>query len=107
MRDEIRRDAARRRAEVYAPRPTDTRFMYGIIAVSMLLVGMAVIGGFYGVDLWTSPWLIALLVALAALVGLLVRRLRMRRHRTAHRQEYDRQPGDARDDQQDVRTTQG
>ena len=81
--------------------------MYGIVAVSVLLIGMAVIGGFYDVNLWTRPWLIALLIGLAAVAGLLIRRVRMRRHRAAHRQEYDRQPGDVRDGEQDVRTTQG
>jgi len=107
LKNEVRREAARERAEAYAPRPQDTRFMYGTIAVSVLLIGMAVIGGFYDVDLWTRPWIIVLLVALAAAIGLLIRRLRMRRHRSAHRQEYDRHLGDARDGQQDVHTTQG
>ncbi len=90
MRNNERREAARLRAEAYAPMPQDTRMMYGLVSVSLLFLGLVGIGWFYSVDLWREPLAIAGLVALAFGLGLLARRVTMERHRSAHRVEYDR-----------------
>ena len=95
MKDRHRKESARLRAEAYAPAPTDSRLLYGVIAVALLLMVIAAAGAFYAVDLWRQPLLIAALAAFAFAIGLIVRRFQMRQHRIAHRVEYNRVGGDA------------
>lgn len=89
MKDPARRDAAQLKAETYAPRPKDGRFVYVIVAVSMLLVSMAAIGGFYGLDVWSNIPIVLLLAAVTAIASLVVRRAQLNRHNEAHRLEYE------------------
>ena len=94
MRDPARRERARLKAETYAPAPTDSRLLYGIIAASLLLVAALGAGAFYAVDVSRHPIALLVLVVLAFGAGLVVRRVQSRRHRKAHRVEYDRTGGD-------------
>ena len=89
MKDPSRRDAARLKAEAYAPRPKDGRIVYVTVAVSMLLVSIAAVGGFYAVDVWSNVPLLLLLVALVSAASLLLRRVQQNRHDAAHRLEYE------------------
>ena len=89
MKDRVRREEAQSRAEAYAPRPKDTRLTYVVIAVSMLLIGMVAIGGFYSIDLWKDPAVVVLLAVLVAIAALALRWRLMHRHNRAHRDEYE------------------
>lgn len=89
MKDTGRKEDARLKAEAYAPAPRDSRLLYGLIAASLLLLGVAAVDGFYATDLWRYPLGVAALAVAAFGLGLVVRRRRMQRHRRAHRQEYD------------------
>ena len=89
MKDPARRDAAQLKAEGYAPRPKDSRLIYVTVAVAMLLVSMAAVGGFYALDVWSNVPLVLLLAALASAAALLLRRAQLSRHNQAHRLEYE------------------
>jgi hypothetical protein len=89
MKDSARREDARLRAEAYAPAPTDSRLLYGAIAVVLLLLGLIAFGEFYAIDVWRQPLIIVVLAAMAAVAGLMFRMRRARRHRHAHRNEYE------------------
>lgn len=90
MKDQRRKDEARVRAQAYAPVPTDSRLLYGVVSASLLLVLVLIVGGFYAVDPLRYPLALTGLMALAFGLGLIVRRVRLRRHRHAHRMEYDK-----------------
>lgn len=90
MKDGRRREAARQEAETYAPRPQDTRWMYGVVATAIALLVIIAIGAFYAIDLWGQPVLVATILALGFAAGLLTHTLRTRRHNAAHRYEYDK-----------------
>lgn len=89
MKDSVRREAARVRAEAYAPAPTDSRLLYGAIAVILLLLGLIAFGEFYAIDVWRQPLIIVVLAAMAAVAGLMFRMRQARRHQHAHRNEYE------------------
>ncbi len=90
MRDEKRRNKARIVAEAYAPRPVSSPFMYGIVGVSLAVLALAVLAGFYDFDPFAYP-IPALAGLLAAFGGSLVLRwLRSRQHDVAHRREYNK-----------------
>jgi cytochrome c-type biogenesis protein CcmH/NrfG len=105
VKDRVRQKEARDRAEVYAPKPKDSRLMYGVVAVSVLLLALISVGGFYAIDVWNHPLLVGALGAGAVLAALVLRRLRAQRHDTAHRFEYDSDMGT--DDDQDIGATKG
>jgi protein-S-isoprenylcysteine O-methyltransferase Ste14 len=88
VRDKIQKEEARVRAEAYAPAPKDSRLLYAVIAVALLLLLLAAVGGFYAIDVWQHPFIIAALTCLAAAGGLASRFWRSRRHNIAHRDEY-------------------
>ena len=92
MKNAARKERARLRAEAYAPRPTDSSLLYGIVSASAVLLAMLAFGAFYEINLWSQPLITVALVALAFATGIVLRRLKMGRHRSAHRVEYD---GDA------------
>jgi hypothetical protein len=81
--------------------------MYGVVAVSVLLMGLIAVGGFYAIDVWNQPLLVGALVATTLLGALVVRRLRVKRHDAAHRFEYDKDMGTSADDDQDIGATKG
>lgn len=83
------KEAARRRAERYAPAPVDTRLMYGVVAASMMLVATIAAAAFYGLELEAHLSAVAALASAAFIGGLLVRIVQVSRHRRAHRFEYD------------------
>ena len=89
MRDTQRQETALLRAEAYAPAPTDSRLLYGVVAASMLVVAAIAVAAFYGVDLSRHLGAVLLLAVLAFAAGLIFRRLQSRRHRRAHRAEYE------------------
>lgn len=89
MKDKHRKEEARLRAQAYAPAPTDSRLLYVVVSASLMLVIVFVVGGFYQVNPLHYPAALLGLVALALGSGLVVRRLQLRRHRKAHRIEYE------------------
>jgi hypothetical protein len=89
VRDKIRREDARLRAEAYAPAPKDSRFLYVVIAIVLLFLAMAAIGGFYAIDVWREPLVVVGLAAMAAAAGLAFRFRKTRLHKAAHRNEYE------------------
>ena len=89
MKNAARKERARLRAEAYASKPTDSSLLYGIVSASALLLVMLAFGAFYEINLWSQPLITVVLIALAFATGVVLRRLRMGRHRSAHRVEYD------------------
>ena len=89
MKDPDRKEDARQRAEEYAPRPRDSRALYGVVAASVALVAAIAVGRFYAIDLGGQLLSLTVITVLAFGAGLVVRRVRMHRHRKAHRAEYD------------------
>ena len=51
----LRQANARAAATKYAPRPDGSTLTYGLIAVSLLALGLALYGGFYAVDMFNQP----------------------------------------------------
>jgi hypothetical protein len=88
MKDVNRKEAARVLAEAYAPAPTDSRLIYGLVAASLVMLGAAAAGAFYSVDLLPHLGAILGLSLVAFAAGLIFRRMQMSRHRKAHRSEY-------------------
>jgi hypothetical protein len=89
MKDQHRKETARRLAEKYAPAPVDTWLMYGVTAASSMLVLVIVIGAFYSIDVGLHLAAVAVLAGIAFIAGLVLRRLQASRHGRAHRAEYD------------------
>lgn len=90
MKDPARKDASRRRAETYAPRPQSSLLMYGLVGV--LLAGLVLIAfsRFYDVAPLAHPvWIGAVLLVVFA-GSIVLRVIRSRRHAAAHRREYDK-----------------
>jgi fatty acid desaturase len=90
MKDRARREQARSRAEAYAPRPKDTRLIYVVVAVSLLLTGMAAVGAFYAIDVWGNLLVVMGLAVIVSAAALVLRGIRLKRHDAAHRFEYGR-----------------
>jgi hypothetical protein len=86
--EKIRQANAKAAASKYAPKPDGSTLTYGLIAVSVLAVTLAVYGRFYDVDMLSEP--VALVVAsLAAFAfGAGIRLLLQQRHAAAYRAEY-------------------
>ena len=90
MKDEKRRGVARGLAEEYAPRPISSYPMYGIVGASLAGLGLYAFAVFYDVDLVAYPvWIVVALLA-TFFASIVLRMVRSRRHRAAHRHEYDK-----------------
>jgi Flp pilus assembly protein TadB len=89
MKDLQLKEIARERAEAYAPAPTDSRLLYGVIAASLLIIAAIAVAAFYGLDLSRHLGTVSVLAMVAFAAGLIFRRLQSRRHRRAHRAEYE------------------
>ena len=108
MKTTSRWEAARERAESYAPRPKDTGRRYGVLSVGVLLIALAAFSAFYGVNLWSWPLPVAALAGMAFAAGLLIWWVQMRRHLSAHRFEFGNiNPGERRHDDKDICRAEG
>jgi len=85
----LRQANARAAATKYAPRPDGSTLTYGLIAVSLLALGLALYGGFYAVDMFNQPIPLVLAGGLGAFgFGAALRFRRQRRHTVAYEAEY-------------------
>jgi O-antigen/teichoic acid export membrane protein len=90
MEDSNRRQAARERAEEYAPRPESSFLMYGVVGTVIAGIALFAFSRFYSLDPLAYPlWVVAALVLVFA-GSLLLRIVRSSRHHTALRDEYDK-----------------
>jgi len=90
MKDQRRRRAARKVAQVYAPRPESSLAMYAAIGIVLGGLSVLLFGQFYGIDPLAHPveGLTFIVLVLAGATGLWL--LRKRRHTRAHRAEYNK-----------------
>jgi hypothetical protein len=84
------REAARRVAQGYAPVPTDSFLIYAILGASLVFITLAAANRLYGFDSFAHPVITGALTTVGAIAGLTWRVVQMKRHRTAHRAEYDK-----------------
>jgi membrane protein implicated in regulation of membrane protease activity len=63
--------------------------MYAVVAISVMLIAVMGVAGFYSLNVWREPWLLVFFGAIATVTGLVTRRVAARRHRAAHQAEYD------------------
>lgn len=93
MPDKLRQANARAAATRYAPRPDGSTLTYGLIAVSLLALALALYGGFYHVDMLVAPVPLVLAGLGAFCFGAAFRLQLKRRHTAAYDAEYAvRQP---------------
>jgi uncharacterized membrane protein len=88
-----RRDEARERAEEYAPRPVDSSLAYGVVGVCLAGIGIFIFSDFYNLDPFAYPLLVASALLLVFGGSLVLRIIRDRRHKSAHRNEYEKAAG--------------
>lgn len=88
MPNTIRTANAKAAASAYAPAPNGSSLTYGFIAVSLLVLSLAIFSAFYSVDLLVYPLLIGLGIIVAFAGGIGLRRFRRRRHKAAVAAEY-------------------
>ncbi len=90
MKDDARRQAARQAAQEYAPRPESGLAMYAAVGIVLSGLALLLFGRFYDIDMLTHPlWAFGLVgVVFAGAICLWL--VRSRRHKQAHRIEYDR-----------------
>jgi hypothetical protein len=86
--DKLRKANARAAATRYAPKPDGSTLTYGLIAVSLLALGLALFAGFYRVDMLAQPIPLVLAGLGAFLVGAAFRLRLKRRHTAAYEAEY-------------------
>lgn len=88
MPEKLRKANARAAATRYAPRPDGSTLTYGLIAVSLLALALALYGGFYQVDMLAQPVPLVLAGLGAFIVGAAFRLRLQRRHTAAYEAEY-------------------
>jgi uncharacterized membrane protein YeaQ/YmgE (transglycosylase-associated protein family) len=92
MRDPVRKEAARKLAEGYAPRPQDGFVMYAVVGVLLAGLALFTFGQFYNFDFSFHPLLAVTVLAAGCIGALVLLTVRRRRHNAAHRREYDKEP---------------
>lgn len=70
-------------AQSYAPKPNGSVLTYGLIAASLLVVAALLAGGYFGVDVTSNGWVLAVLAALAFSGGAILRFWRQHEHSRA------------------------
>ena len=88
MPDKLRKANARAAATRYAPKPDGSTLTYGLIAVSLLALALALYGGFYQVDMLAQPVPLVLAGFGAFCLGIAFRLRLQRRHTAAYEAEY-------------------
>lgn len=88
MPEQLREANARAAATRYAPRPDGSTLTYGLIAVSLLALALALYGAFYQVDMLAQPVPLVLAGLGAFCVGAAFRLRLQRRHAAAYAAEY-------------------
>ena len=88
--EETRRQEARNAAALYAPAPNGSLLTHAIVGLSIAVVLMFAIAGFYEVDFLRLPILAVGLALSAGLAGVATNRVRTGRHRRAVENEYQR-----------------
>jgi hypothetical protein len=86
--DKLRKANARAAATRYAPKPDGSTLTYGLIAVSLLALALALYGGFYQVDMLAQPVPLLLAGLGAFCIGVAFRLRLQRRHTAAYEAEY-------------------
>lgn len=86
--DQNRRQKAQRAASLYAPAPNGSVFTHAFVGLSIAVMLMFAISGFYGVNFLSLP-VLAMGIALASgLAGVAINRVRTARNRLAIENEY-------------------
>ena len=88
MPDKLRKANARAAATRYAPKPDGSTLTYGLIAVSLLALALALYGGFYQVDMLAQPVPRVHAGFGAICLGIAFRLRLQRRHTPAYEAEY-------------------
>ena len=84
----LRQANARAAAAQYAPGPDGSTLTYGLIAVSLLALGLVLYGGFYDVNMFAEPVALVLAGIAAFCIGAAFRLRLQRRHTAAYEAEY-------------------
>lgn len=93
MPEKLRQANAKAAAARYAPKPDGSTLTYGLVAISLLALALALYGGFYRVDMLVAPVPLVLAGVGAFCFGAMFRFRRQRRHAAAYDAEYAaRQP---------------
>lgn len=90
MKNKFLSDRAKAVAEVYAPRPQSSAVIYGVVATSLASVALVLFCRFYDLDAVAYPLWIGGAGVLIFLASMILQLHLVRRHRTAHRVEYDK-----------------
>lgn len=88
MPEKARQANARAAAAQYAPKPDGSTLTYGLIAVSVLGVALAIFGQFYDVDMLSEPVALVLAGIAAFALGAGIRLRLQQRHTAAYHAEY-------------------
>lgn len=88
MPEKVRQANARAAASKYAPRPDGSTLTYGLIAVTVLAVALAIYGRFYDVDMLSAPVALVLASIAAFVLGAGIRLRLQQRHAAAYQAEY-------------------
>lgn len=88
MPEKVRQANARAAASKYAPKPDGSTLTYGLIAVSVLAVALAVYGQFYDVDMLSEPVALVLAGIASFALGAGIRLRLQQRHTAAYHAEY-------------------
>ncbi|MET0436118.1 MAG: hypothetical protein ABW043_01350 [Devosia sp.] len=86
--DQNRRKEARQAASLYAPAPNGSILTHAFVGLSIAVMLMFAIAGFYGVDFVSLPALALGLALAAAAAGVATNRVRTARNRLAIENEY-------------------
>jgi hypothetical protein len=86
--EKVRQANAQAAASKYAPKPDGSTLTYGLIAVSVLAVALAIYGRFYDVDMLSEPVALVLAGIAAFVFGAGIRLRLQQRHTAAYRAEY-------------------
>lgn len=89
MKDKVRRRAARKVAEEYAPWPEGIA-MYILVAITLAVIGLGLFADFYDLDMISLPIVYVPFIISVVGVAFFLRTTRKKRHNRAHRAEYDR-----------------
>jgi hypothetical protein len=90
LKDDLRRRAARKIAQGYAPRPESSLAMYVVIGNVLSILTLVLFGQFYDIDIISHPAWYAPFIIFSTLLAVFLWVIRRRRHNKAHRTEYDR-----------------
>lgn len=86
--EKTRRQEARNAAALYAPAPNGSMLTHAVVGLSIAVMLMFAIAGFYGVDFFRLPMLAVGLALAAGVAGVVTNRVRTGRNLRAIEDEY-------------------